>query len=59
MILGNTGVGKSTTICYLCGAEMVEKEIEVQETVDGEIMKAKRKVIDSKEPFENFVIGHL
>lgn len=59
MVLGNTGVGKSTTICYLCGAEMIEKEIDVQyKNDDGELIATKRKVIDSMEPFESFVIGH-
>lgn len=28
MFIGNTGVGKSTTICYLQGETMVEKVIQ-------------------------------
>ena len=62
MLMGQTGTGKSTTIHFLAGHKMVEKEV-AQETIieHGQRSRKKmttKKVLKSIQPIDGINIGH-
>ncbi len=57
MLLGITGSGKTTTIHFLKGDEIVIKEIQFEDlSKEGEILT--KKVYEAEELDDDLIIGH-
>ncbi len=58
LFFGITGAGKSTTLNFLAGRRMKEKEITIESVSNGKRTVFKKTVLDCENPLENCIIGH-